>query len=562
MDSKMYCFQCEETVNGQGCTVKGVCGKDDQVANLQDLLIYLLKGISFYGVKARELGKKSQEVDVFVMEGLFTTVTNVNFDNDSISELIKKAFLVRNKIKDIFLSAYREKSNKTFDEPIPDAAAWYSSDEQELIDKASKVGVLSETNEDLRSLKELLIYGIKGIAAYTDHAYILKEKDDSIFAFIQEGLEATLNPTLSAEQLLALIMKAGEFSVKSMALLDKANTGVYGDPEITEVTTGVKAGPAILVSGHDLLDLEELLKQTQGTNINIYTHGEMLPAHSYPGLKKYKNLVGNFGTAWHTQRKEFEEFKGAIVMTTNCIQKPTELYEQRIFTTGLVAWPGVAHIADRTSDKAKDFSAVIKKAIELGDLEEREGKKLTIGFAHKATLGVADKIVEAVKGGMIKKFVVMAGCDGRSNERNYFTDLANKLPKDAVILTAGCAKYRYNMLDLGDIGGIPRVIDAGQCNDSYSLVVIAQKLAEVFGAKSINELPLSFDIAWYEQKAVCVLLALLFLGVKGIRLGPRLPGFVSPAVLKILVEKFDIKPITTVDEDLDDIMDSQEAASV
>lgn len=555
----MFCYQCEETINNKGCTIEGMCGKNDVVANLQDLLIYILKGISIYGVKARNLKVSNDEVDFFVAEALFSTITNVNFDSHKISLLIKKAFQMRDKIKDTFFGAYKAKhSGKEFIEGLPDAATWYSDNIDDFIKKASSIGILSEKNEDMRSLKELLIYGLKGIAAYMDHAYILKEKDNDILAFLQEGLAATIDNNVGVDDLLALIMKAGEFAVKSMALLDKANTQVYGAPEISEIYTGTKEGPGILVSGHDLLDLEEILKQAQNTGINVYTHGELLPANAYPGLKKYKNLIGNYGTSWYNQRKEFEEFNGAIVMTTNCLQRPKDSYKDRLFTTGLVAWPGVQHIPQRSENKPKDFSEVIKKALILGSLKEKPGKRLIIGFAHKATLGVADKIVDAVKSGAIKRFVVMAGCDGRLKEREYFTKLAEKLPKEAVILTAGCAKYRYNMLDLGDIGGIPRVIDAGQCNDSYSLVVIAQKLAEVFGVKNINELPISFDIGWYEQKAVCVLLALLSLGVKGIRLGPRLPAFVSPAVLKVLVEKFDIKPITNVENDIADIMQIEE----
>ena len=559
MENKMFCYQCEETVNNKGCTIEGICGKNDVVANLQDLLIYLLKGISFYGVKARNLKVGNYEADLFVAKALFSTITNVNFDSHKISLLIKKAFQIRDKIKATFLGAYKAKNaGKEFTEGLPDAATWYSDDIGDFVKKGSNVGVLSEKNEDIRSLKELLIYGLKGIAAYTDHAYILKEKDDTILAFLQEGLAATVDNNIGTDDLLALTMKAGEFAVKGMALLDKANTQGYGAPEITEIYTGTKEGPGILVSGHDLLDLEEILKQTQNTGINVYTHGEMLPANAYPGLKKYKNLIGNYGTSWYNQRKEFEEFDGTIVMTTNCIQRPKDSYKDRLFTTGLVAWPGVQHISERSENKPKDFSEVIKKALILGSLEEKPGKKLVIGFAHKAALGAFDKIVDAVKSGAIKRFIVMAGCDGRLKEREYFTKLAEKLPKEAVVLTAGCAKYRYNILDLGDIGGIPRVIDAGQCNDSYSLVVIALKLVEVFNVKNINELPISFVIGWYEQKAVCVLLALLSLGVKGIRLGPRLPAFVSPAVLKVLVEKFDIKPITNVEKDIADMMQIEE----
>ncbi|RJP29841.1 MAG: hydroxylamine reductase [Candidatus Omnitrophota bacterium] len=549
----MFCYQCEETVNGKGCTIEGICGKTHVVANLQDLLIYLAKGISVYANKARELGVNNAEVDLFVIESLFSTVTNVNFDQDRMIELIKKAFYYRDDIKNMFFGAYKAKNaNKGFEGKLPDACIWHwDGSVDSLYTKAISVSILSEANEDIRSLRELLVYGLKGIAAYADHAYILGKEDNDILAFVEEGLAATLDNTLGAQELVGLVMKAGEYAVKTMALLDNANTSAYGNPEITQVFTGTKEGPAILVSGHDLLDLEEILKQTQGTGINVYTHGEMLPANAYPKLKKYSNLVGNYGTSWYNQQKEFEAFNGAIVMTTNCLQRPKDSYRDRMFTTGLVAWPQVQHIKDRVGSAQKDFSAVIEKALALGGLEETPGKYITIGFAHVSAIKVAAKIVDAVKSGSIKRFVVMAGCDGRHKERNYFSEVARQLPEDAVILTAGCAKYRYNMLDLGDIGGIPRVIDAGQCNDSYSLVVIAQELAKVFKVKDINELPVSFDIAWYEQKAVCVLLALLYLGVKNIRLGPNLPAFISPAVLKVLVEKFDIKPISTPEKDIE-----------
>jgi len=403
-------------------------------------------------------------------------------------------------------------------------------------------------------LRELLTYGLKGIAAYTDHAYILEHSDSSILDFLQEALAACLDDSRTIDDYVSLVLKAGEYAVKAMALLDEANTGSYGNPEITSVFTGTVEGPGILVSGHDLLDLEELLKQTEGKGINIYTHGEMLPANAYPGLKKFSHLKGNFGTSWYNQQKEFEEFQGPILMTTNCIQKPGESYKNKIFTTGLVGWPGVAHIPNRVDGKEKDFSPIIEKALEVGDIGARPGKSIIVGLAHDQLSKVSDKIIDAVKSGAIKKFVVMGGCDGHAKERQYYTDLAEKLPKDMVILTAGCAKYRYNMLDLGDIGGIPRVVDAGQCNDSYSLVVTALKLKEAFGLENINDLPIEYDIAWYEQKAVAVLLALLYMGVKGIRLGPVLPAFVSPNVLKVLVDNFDIKPIKTVDEDISAII--------
>lgn len=563
MGNKMFCYQCEETVNGTGCTTQGVCGKDATVAALQDLLLYLLKGISVYGVRARALGVKNERGDIFVIEGLFATVTNVNFDPDRFVGLIKKAFRIRDEVKEDFLRAYQKKyPGKEFGEALPDAATWSSiGTTEDFIQKGRSAGVLSEANEDIRSLRELLIYGLKGIAAYADHAYILNRKDESIAAFLQEALAATTDNRLGADDLVALVLKAGENAVKTMALLDQANTGAYGTPEITKVFTGTKKGPAILVSGHDLRDLDEVLQQTKDKGINVYTHGEMLPANAYPVFKKYKHFIGNYGTSWYNQQKEFDAFNGAILMTTNCLQKPQDSYQERIFTTGLAGWPGLTHVADRADDKQKNFSPVIEKARELRGLKEQPGKEIVIGFGHATTLSVADKVVSAVKSGAIKRFVVMAGCDGRFKERTYFTEVAKKLPKDVVILTAGCAKYRYNMLDLGDIGGIPRVIDAGQCNDSYSLVVIAQKLAEVFGAKSVNELPLSFDIGWYEQKAVCVLLALLYLGVKGIRLGPHLPAFVSPAVLKVLVEKFEIKPIGTPEGDIKEMLGFQAVPS-
>lgn len=551
----MFCFQCSETLNGVGCTVQGVCGKDEKTAKLQDLLVWVLKGLSYWAVKARKYGIEDPEINLFIAEGLFTTVTNVNFDPESIADKIEKALNFKKELEKKFKSAYFEKEKKEFEEKTPEAATWYTPRNLELWElKGMEVGVLSTKNEDIRSLRELLTYGLKGIAAYTDHAYILQKFNDEILHFLQDGLVATLDDNLKAEDYVGLILKAGKYAVEAMKLLDEANTSKYGNPEITEVYTGTLKGPAILVSGHDLLDLEEILIQTEDKGINVYTHGEMLPANAYPGLKKYKHLVGNYGTSWFRQQKEFAEFNGAIVMTTNCIQKPLESYKDRIFTTGLVGWPGVKHIPNRTDGKPKDFTPVIEKALELGGLEEKQGKKIVIGFGRNQLAQLADTVVEAVKAGKIKRFVVMAGCDGRAKEREYYTELAKKLPKDHVILTAGCAKYRYNMLELGDIDGIPRVIDAGQCNDSYTLAVTALKLKEVLGLDDINDLPISYDIAWYEQKAVAVLLALLYLGVKHIRLGPVLPAFVSPNVLKVLVENFDIKPIKNVEEDLEAII--------
>lgn len=531
----MFCFQCQEAAQNVGCTDIGVCGKTPDVAALQDLLTFLLKGISAYGVKD-EAHKR------FIAEALFATVTNVNFDPDRFVTLIKQAV----EIRDV---AQKESSRK----PTIEAATWQPKDFENgtLVGKGMLVGVKADPdlNEDIRSLRELLIYGIRGLAAYTDHAFVLDHNDGELLDFLQEGLKATTDD-LSADELVAKILRCGEMGVKAMALLDTANTSTYGNPEPTAVKTGVKDGPAILISGHDLRDMEELLEQTAGTGVNIYTHGEMLPAHAYPQFKKYDHLVGNYGGAWFDQNKDFESFNGAIVMTTNCIVKPRDSYKDRIFTTGLVGWPGVKHIADRSKTKQKDFSAVVEMAKTLPGPKSIEDGEVTIGFAHQSTLSVADKVVEAVKAGAIKRFVVMAGCDARHKNRRYYTELAEALPKDHVILTAGCAKYRYNKLDLGDIGGIPRMLDAGQCNDSYSLVVVAQKLAEVFGVEDINDLPISYDIAWYEQKAVIVLLALLHLGVKHIRLGPSLPAFISEGVLKVLVDTFDIKPNASVEEDL------------
>ncbi|MDK2792271.1 MAG: hydroxylamine reductase [Deferribacteres bacterium] len=541
----MFCYQCSEASKGVGCNIKGVCGKNDEVATLQDCLVYTLKGLSYVAIKAREKGIDAEEADLFVLEGLFATITNVNFDPERFVEYNKKALSLRDDLK----SKVGNLSN------APDAVTWKSSlTKEDFLAKGTAVGVMSEENEDIRSLKELIIYGLKGVAAYADHAYVLKYKNSEITEFVEKALAETLRKDITADELISLTLKTGEIAVKTMALLDEANTTKYGNPEITEVYTGLYEGPGILVSGHDLLDLEELLIQTEGTGVKVYTHGEMLPAHAYPEFKKYKHLAGNFGTAWFNQTKEFPLFNGPILFTTNCIVPPKDEYKDRIFTTGLVGWPGVKHIPNAPQGKMKDFSPLIKMAKDLGGLTPTEGKKIVIGFAHNQVLSLADKVIEAVQSGAIKRFVVMAGCDGRLKEREYYTELAKRLPKDHVILTAGCAKYRYNMLELGDIGGIPRVLDAGQCNDSYSLAYIALKLKEVLGLEDINQLPISYDIAWYEQKAVCVLLALLYLGVKGIRLGPVLPAFLSPNVAKVLVENFDIKPIGSVEEDLEAIV--------
>ncbi|HHE38876.1 MAG TPA: hydroxylamine reductase [Candidatus Cloacimonetes bacterium] len=537
----MFCYQCQETAKNQGCTIAGVCGKKSETANLQDLLIYVLRGISIYGEKAQEMGELDKKVGLFIAQSLFTTITNANFDNDRFITQIKEGLKIRNELK--------AKFGDKIEGPLHDSAVWFSEDVEEFHQKATEVGVLSQKNEDVRSLRELLIIGLKGLAAYADHAAILGFEDEKIYAFIMEALVSTTKD-LSVDEMVAMVMKAGETAVTTMALLDKANTETYGNPEISKVNIGVRNNPGILISGHDLKDMEELLKQTEGTGIDIYTHGEMLPANYYPAFKKYEHFVGNYGNAWWQQNKEFESFNGPILMTTNCIIPVKDAYKERIFTTGMTGYPGIKHIADRKDGKAKDFSELIELAKKCEAPIEIETGEIVGGFAHNQVLALADKVVDAVKSGAIKRFIVMAGCDGRHKTRSYYTEVAEELPNDAVILTAGCAKYRYNKLDLGDIGGIPRVLDAGQCNDSYSLAVIALKLKEVFGLNDINELPISFDIAWYEQKAVAVLLALLFLGVKGIRLGPTLPAFLSPNVIKVLVENFDIKPIGEVKADV------------
>ncbi len=551
----MFCFQCQETAKNKGCTVKGVCGKPEDTANLQDLLIYALRGIAVYGEKASELGISNKENGLFVAQALFTTITNANWDNERFIDLIKKALKRREALKDRFLAAYKEKYGKDFDEELHHSATWFSDDVAEFHEKAKSVGVLATEDEDVRSLRYLLIIGLKGIAAYADHAAVLGFEKDEIYDFLMEALASTTKD-LSVDDMVGLVMKAGEVAVTTMATLDEANTSAYGNPEITEVNIGVGTNPGILISGHDLKDMEELLKQTEGTGVDVYTHGEMLPANYYPAFKKYDHFVGNYGGSWWHQNKEFESFNGPILMTTNCLVpiRKNNTYQDRLFTTGMTGYSDVKHIPDRTKGGAKDFSEIIELAKTCELPEEIETGKIVGGFAHHQVLALADKVVDAIKSGAIKRFVVMAGCDGRQKARNYFTEVAKALPKDAVILTAGCAKYRYNKLDLGDIGGIPRILDAGQCNDSYSLAVIALKLKEVFELDDINDLPISFDIGWYEQKAVAVLLALLFLGVKGIRLGPTLPAFLSPNVVKVLVEKFDIKPIDSVEADVEAMM--------
>jgi len=541
----MFCFQCQETAKNTGCTVKGVCGKPEETANLQDLLIYVCKGISVYGEKLKEKDGVDKAAARFICEALFTTITNVAWDNGVIVNRIKDALKVRDAVK--------EKVAADISGELPDCAIWSSDNKEEIVSKAmsDEVRITATQNEDIRSLRELLIIGLKGIAAYADHAAVLGHEKNDIDGFLMEALVSTTKD-LSTDEMINMVMKAGETAVNTMALLDEANTKAYGNPEITEVNIGVGTNPGILISGHDLKDMEELLKQTEGTGVDVYTHGEMLPANYYPAFKKYDHFIGNYGGSWWHQNKEFESFNGPIILTTNCLVplKKDSTYLDRLFTTGVVNYVGAQHISNRPEGGAKDFSAVVERAKKCTPPQEIESGKIVGGFAHNQVLAMADKVVDAVKSGAIKRFVVMAGCDGRQKARSYFTEVAENLPKDTVILTAGCAKYRYNKLDMGDIGGIPRVLDAGQCNDSYSLAVIALKLKEVFGLNDINELPISYDIAWYEQKAVAVLLALLFLGVKGIRLGPTLPGFLSPNVANVLVEKFDIKPIGTVEEDI------------
>ena len=543
----MFCYQCQETAKGIGCTKRGVCGKSDDLANMQDLLVYLLKGISIFSIPARELGVENEKINQFIFSSLFMTITNANWDRTVFMEKIKEGIKLREEIKNQLL-----KAGGTLPKNLLDCATWKAETEVEFETKANsfEVGVLATENEDVRSLRELLTYGLKGIAAYVEHSFNLGYENEELHAFIQKGLAATMDDSLSVDDLVGLVLECGKYGVDAMALLDKANTETYGNPEITKVNIGVKNNPGILISGHDLKDMEELLEQTEGTGIDVYTHGEMLPANYYPAFKKYKNFVGNYGNAWWKQNVEFEKFNGPILMTTNCLIPPRDSYKNRVFTTGTVGYAGMNHIPDRKDGKPKDFSKIIEMAKKCLSPIEIEKGEIIGGFAHNQVIALADKIVKAVKSGAIKRFFVMAGCDGRMKSRNYYTEFAEKLPQDTIILTAGCAKYRYNKLKLGDIGGIPRVLDAGQCNDSYSLVVIALKLKEVFGLDDINKLPISYNIAWYEQKAVIVLLALLYLGVKDIHLGPTLPAFLSPNVTKVLVEKFGIGGITNVEEDM------------
>ena len=541
----MFCFQCQEASKGTGCTIKGICGKPEDVANLQDLLIYVMKGISLYAIEARKIGIVNKKADKFIMNGLFATITNANFNKNEFVARIKKGLALREELKDQLV-----KAGGDVEAINHDAAIWTGESLEEFEAKAPHIGVLSTQNQDIRSLRELIIYGLKGMAAYAAHAEILGYEKDEIFAFMEKALAATLEDSLSVDDLVALTLETGKVGVDVMALLDEANTTTYGNPEITNVDIGVRNNPAILISGHDLKDMEELLEQTQGTGVDVYTHGEMLPANYYPAFKKYDHFVGNYGNAWWKQDKEFASFNGPILMTTNCLVPPKKEYKDRVYTTGNVGFEGLTHI-EEGKDGKKDFSQIIQHAKNCPPPTEIERGEIVGGFAHHTVLSLADKVVEGVKSGAIKRFFVMAGCDGRMKSREYYTEFAQALPKDTIILTAGCAKYRYNKLDLGDIGGIPRVLDAGQCNDSYSLAVIALKLKEVFELNDINELPISYNIAWYEQKAVIVLLALLYLGVKNIHLGPTLPAFLSPNVANVLVDNFGISPMGTVKEDLE-----------
>lgn len=541
----MFCYQCQEAAKCTGCTITGVCGKTPEVSAIQDMLVFALKGVSFYAHSLAEKGiEPGWEVDCLLTDGLFVTITNANFDYQSIMIKTREAFRLRDKL------AQRMAKAGGAPHLLPDCAVWAGHTEAELVAKADIVGVLSTANEDIRSLRELLIYGLKGIAAYAHHARNLGYEKKEVYRFMHSALAATTNDNLSADELTALVLECGKAGVEVMALLDSANTGTYGHPEITKVNIGVRSNPGILISGHDLKDLEELLEQSEGTGVDVYTHSEMLPAHYYPAFKKYSHFAGNYGSAWWNQSKEFESFNGPVLMTTNCLVPPRASYKNRVYTTGATGFEGVTHIAERAEGGKKDFSQIIAHAKTCPAPVQIESGEIVGGFAHNQVLQLADKVVEAVKSGAIRKFFVMAGCDGRVKDRSYYTEFAQKLPADTVILTAGCAKYRYNKLPLGDIGGIPRVLDAGQCNDSYSLALIALKLKEVFQLNDINELPIAYNIAWYEQKAVIVLLALLYLGVKNIHLGPTLPAFLSPNVAKVLVENFGIAGIGTVDDDL------------
>jgi hydroxylamine reductase len=550
MENKMFCYQCEQTANGTGCKVQGVCGKDPKVSALIDLTMYATKGLSMYAHRARQLGAKDREIDVFVVEALFSTVTNVNFDPERYQKLLQRLIPLREKAKRLYEDAAR-KAGREPEKLSGPAACAPATNLDGLVKQGEELPItkrMETLGNDVTGLQELIVYGLKGMAAYADHAHILGKEDDGVYAFFHETLDyLALNPT-NVDELVAKVFKCGEVNLKVLELLDAANTGTYGHPVPTRVRIEPVKGKAILVSGHDLKDLEELLRQTEGKGINIYTHGEMLPAHAYPELKKYKHLVGNFGGAWQDQQKEFTQFPGAILMTTNCIQRPQASYKGRIFTSGLVAWPGVVHVGDR------NFAPLIKCALEAeGFRENGADKTIAIGFGHKTVLGVADKVISAVKSGAIKYFFLIGGCDGAKPGRNYYTEFAESVPKDSIILTLACGKYRFNKMEFGEIGGIPRLLDCGQCNDSFSAVKIALELSKAFNC-SVNDLPLSLILSWYEQKAVCILLSLLYLGIKNMRLGPSLPAFVTPNVLKVLVEKFNIMRITTAKEDLKAIL--------
>ncbi len=539
----MFCFQCEQTAKNKGCEVKGVCGKTPEVAALQDLLVYILKGLGAVATEGRKVGVNEKDVNVFTCEAMFSTLTNVDFDPNRFVDLIKRAYTIREALKKkVIEKGGQIPSNPAVDYIPPDS-------KEEMIKEGEKHGIKSDNlPEDILSLRETLIYGIKGICAYADHAQILGQEDDKVYAFVHEALAKTLDPNLSVDDYLGLVLKCGEINLRTMELLDAANTGTYGHPVPTKVPLGHKKGKAILVSGHDLRDMELILKQTEGKGIYVYTHGEMLPCHGYPELKKYKHFYGHYGTAWQNQKKEFAEFPGAIIMTTNCIQEPADSYKDNIFTTGLVGWPGVKHIAD------KDFTPAIERALELPGFQEDEDKGYVMtGFARNAVLGVADKVIELVKNKKIRHFFLVGGCDGARPKRNYYTEIVEKIPSDCLILTLGCGKFKFFDKQLGDIDGIPRLLDVGQCNDAYSAIQIAVALAKAFNC-DVNDLPLSLIISWYEQKAVAILLTLLYLGIKDIRLGPTLPAFISENVLKVLVDKFNIKPITTPDEDLKAIL--------
>lgn len=549
----MFCHQCQETMKNVGCSMKqGMCGKSAEVAGLQDLFIWVLKGISVWGHKGKEFGIYDDTAAFFIAKGLFSTITNANFDRNDFIRGIKKGIELRERLKSDFLNAYRKKSGKDFLAAVPECATWAPRDDESLLSKAGSGvgGWLEIINEDERSLKAMILYGLKGMSAYSEHAYQITKSCREVFEFLMEALAALVDDTLSQDDLFNLVIKTGQMGVKTMALLDEANTKAYGNPVITKVNIGSGKNPGILITGHDLVDLEELLEQTKDQGIDIYTHSEMLPAHYYPKLKQYKHLFGNYGSSWWLQKEEMIRFNGPVLFTSNCLVPPKPEYFGKLFTTGAVGFDGIPHIPDRPEGGKKDFSAIIEMAKTCKPPEELETGFITGGFGHNQVLALADKVIDAVKSGAIKRFVVMAGCDGRHRTRDYYTEVAKALPKDTVILTAGCAKYKYIKLDLGSIGDIPRVLDAGQCNDSYSLALVAMELQKAFGLKDINDLPISFDIAWYEQKAVLVLLALLSLGIKGMRVGPTLPGFLSPGVAAALIEKFDLKPITTPEQDV------------